>query len=322
MLKKFFFGPVIRKVLDVILSPLTLIGSLWFRYIRARHINQMPISKSVFSKVGVYPIADHYYEPLFNFNKHLTKPLDQDRVLPGLDLNETAQVKLINQFRYNNELQSFPTAKRNDLEYYYYNPSYPAGDGELLYNMLRHIKPKQIIEIGCGYSTLMIQNAIKKNKEEGSDCVHECIEPYEMPWLEKLPINIIRKKVEDIDLSFFQKLEESDLLFIDSSHMIRPQGDVLFEFLQILPLLNKGVIVHVHDIFTPRDYPEQWIKEFSRFWNEQYLLEAFLSNNSKYQVLLAANFLVHHYREELLAVCPVLAKQKEQEPGSFWIKSV
>lgn len=99
--------------------------------------------------------------------------------------------------------------------------------------------------------------ALQKNSEEqsGYQCRHVCIEPYEMPWMEQSGVEVIRARVETVDQTVFRELEAGDILFIDSSHMIRPQGDVLCEFLELLPILRKGVIVHVHDVFTPRDYP-------------------------------------------------------------------
>ena len=100
-----------------------------------------------------------------------------------------------------------------------------------------------------------------------------CIEPYEMPWLEKTGVAVVRKKVEDVEPSFFSQLQENDVLFIDSSHIIRHQGDVLFEFLEVLPSLNKGVIVHVHEIFSPKNYLKQWLQDKIKFWNEQFLAE-------------------------------------------------
>ena len=107
----------------------------------------------------------------------------------------------------------------------------------------------------------MALNAVDKNRAEDQNyqCEHFCIEPYEMAWLETKNVTVKRSKVEDIDISFFQQLEANDVLFIDSSHIICPQGDVLFEYLEILPVLNPGVIIHIHDIFTPKDYPDQWI---------------------------------------------------------------
>ena len=143
-----------------------------------------------------------------------------------------------------------------------------------------------------------------------------------MPWLKELDVNLIREKVEDVDMNAFEILEENDILFIDSSHIIRPQGDVLFEFLEILPKIKKGVLVHVHDIFTPKDYPDNWILKDHRLWNEQYLLEAFLTCNSNFKIIGAVNHLHHQYSEEIHAKCPVLASQKTREPGSFWMVRV
>ncbi len=118
----------------------------------------------------------------------------------------------------------------------------------------------------------------------------------------------------------FRSLAAGDILFIDSSHVIRPRGDVVFEYLEILPALDVGVIVHIHDIFLPRDYPAEWIVDEVRFWNEQYLLEAFLTLNSDWKVIGALNFLRHHHYQELKAKCPFLTD--DREPGSFYIERV
>ena len=155
-----------------------------------------------------------------------------------------------------------------------------------------------------------------ENKD--SQCEHTCIEPFENLWLEKLSVKVIRKLVEDVDVNFFNQLDENDILFIDSSHIIRPQGDVLFEYLQILPILKCGVIVHIHDIFTPKDYLDEWKIKGTLFWNEQYLLESFLCLNSSYKIIGALNYLKSNYYDELAEKCPMLTK--DREPGSFWIK--
>jgi hypothetical protein len=129
--------------------------------------------------------------------------------------------------------------------------------------------------------------------------------------------------VERVDKELFRTLGENDILFIDSSHMIRPQGDVLCEFLEILPLLNPGVLVHVHDIFTPKDYPDRWIKDQVLFWNEQYLLEGFLSFNKDFKVIGALNHLANHYQQQLASKCPIYAREHSvRQPGSFWMQRV
>ena len=168
--------------------------------------------------------------------------------------------------------------------------------------------------------TSLISEALRLNAVEvGIKGNHVCIEPYEQPWLENFQdIEIFRKKVEDIELKFFQSLNANDLLFIDSTHIIRPQGDVLYEYLEIIPTLKSGVYVHVHDIFTPRDYPEKWIREGVTFWNEQYLLESTLSNNLSYKVVAALNYLKHENYVALKKVCTYLTE--DREPGSFYFK--
>jgi hypothetical protein len=126
-----------------------------------------------------------------------------------------------------------------------------------------------------------------------------------------------------MDLSLFDQLEAGDMLFIDSTHMIKPRGDVVVEYLELLPRLKPGVFVHVHDIFTPWDYPREWIVSQNRFWNEQYLLEAFLSFNSDFQVLLALNYLKQRHSDKLALSCPQFAKNPSGvHPGSFWMKRI
>ncbi len=301
--------------------PLTFIFSIWLRVIRKIGIENFHLTERVFMKVGILPVSDHYYQPLINPRKNLKKSLRDNRNLPGLDFNDKEQLEILSKFRYGSELVNFPITKTENVEYYYNNNSYESGDAEYLYSMVRTFRPRRIIEIGSGFSTLMIQNAIKANKLEDMKytCDHTCIEPYEMPWLADLDVNLKRELVESIDLSFFEILDAGDFLFIDSSHIIRPQGDVLFEYLELLPVIKPGVIIHIHDIFSPKDYPDGWIFDEHRMWNEQYLLEAILSSSSQYRVIGAVNYLSHSFREEFKKKFPVFAMQQGKEPGAFWI---
>lgn len=306
--------------LDAITSPFTLLSAIWLKLIRRLGTQRMGISKSIFNKVGVFPIRDHYYEPMFN--GQLRKSLREDRVLPGIDLNVDEQLEILSKFHFNNELLEFPSEKKSGLEYFYQNPSFQSGDSEYLYNIIRLYKPSKIVEIGSGYSTQIAAAAIRKNRVEDSSymCNHICVEPYEHAWLEQLNVQVIRNLVEDVDKDVFQSLGQNDILFIDSSHMIRPQGDVLVEYLEILPLLKPGVFVHIHDIFTPKDYLDEWVVDLVRFWNEQYLLEAFLSFNAHFKIVGALNYLKHNFPKELCEKCPVLEKNLSvREPGSFWL---
>jgi predicted O-methyltransferase YrrM len=306
-------------LIDVLFAPFTILSAIWLKIIRRVGVHRMRVSKGIFAKIGVFPIRSHYYEPLFN-TSYLTKSLRNDRLLPGIDFNTQEQLKILSQFDFNDELKQFPLDKNRKLEFYYHNDSFLSGDAEYLYNVIRFYKPTKIIEIGGGNSTLMAVNAIKKNKNSDYDCKHLCIEPYEQSWLEQLDVTVVRQRVEEVDKDLFQSLNANDILFIDSSHVIRPQGDVVVEYLEILPILKSGVLVHVHDIFTPKDYLNEWVIDEVRLWNEQYLLEAFLSFNSQFSVIGALNFLTHHYPKELSDKCPILKNEiSGREPGSFWI---
>jgi hypothetical protein len=312
----------LSTLIDVLLSPFTLLASMVLWVNRKLGLQRQNLSKSIYRGVGIYPIRDHYYDPLFQ-----VKELEDGKVrqLPGVDLNVKGQLALLASFKYQEELLGFPNQEPSgEKSYYYHNPAFGSGDAEFLYSIIRHAKPKKVVEIGSGFSTLMAQAAIQKNISEDKtySCEHVCIEPYEMPWLEQLPVTVIRKRVEDIEMSYFSKLSANDILFIDSSHMIRRDSDVLVEYLRILPTLKKGVFVHVHDIFTPRDYPVSWLKDHFLLWNEQYLLEAFLTQNSQFAIVGALNFLQHDHPKVLHKALPVLAQEPGREPGSFWMQRV
>ena len=307
--------PLIDKLICVFVVP----AAFLMKAIRRLGVQRFPLCRKILLKIGVFPIRNHYYEPQFD-NNCPRKPYDEDRILPGIDWNVSGQLEMLDKFCYSEELTDLPQQKTDKIEFYFNNGAFESGDAEYLYQLIRTLKPKRLIEIGSGYSTLMAVKAINKNMKDSPDynCDHICVEPYEMPWLEEITVKVVRKKVEEIDLSFFSQLLENDILFIDSSHIIRPEGDVLFEYLQLLPILNKGVIVHVHDIFTPRNYPSAWLVEEVRFWNEHYLLEAFLTNNKEWKILGALNYLHHNHYSRLNRIAPMLKSCRE--PGSFYLQ--
>jgi hypothetical protein len=209
--------------------------------------------------------------------------------------------------------------------FHYANGYCGPGDAEALYSMIRHFRPSKIVEVGSGQSTIVSRFAIEDAKaaDSGYSCRQICFEPYENPWLEGLGIEIRRELIERSDLDLFKSLAPNDIVFIDSSHALRPMGDVEFEFLHILPNLPKGVIVQVHDIFSPRDYPAQWLAVDRRFWNEQYLLEAFLSFNDTYEIIGSLNQLMHLGVDEFKRAFPILADHgPDPFVGSFWFRRV
>jgi predicted O-methyltransferase YrrM len=315
---------LIRKVLplaDIVLAPALYPAAHLMKAIRKTGIRRMPFCRRALLRVGVFPIRNHYHEPLFD-SRILSRPLDQDRVLPGIDWNVAEQLRLLESFCFSEELKDVPSSKADELTFYINNGAFESGDAEYLYNLIRLKRPSRIFEIGSGNSTLIAIKAINRNREElsGYKCKYMCIEPYGMPWLEKAGVNVVREHVENVNKEIFSELENNDILFIDSSHIIRPQGDVLFEYLELLPSLKAGVIVHIHDIFSPKDYLKEWVMDQVRLWNEQYLLEAFLTSNRDWKILGALNYLRHNHYEELQAKCPFLTR--DREPGSFYIQKV
>lgn len=307
--------------LDALLLPMLVPAAWLLRFVRRAGVDRLPKCRSALVSIGVFPIRDHYYEPQFNY-RHLRQPFSRDRSLPGIDWNVPEQLELLAGFSFAGELAGIPVEKSDALDFHLNNPSFSSGDAEYWYQLIRKTKPSRIFEIGSGHSTLMASRAVRRNREDDANyqCRHVCIEPYEMPWLERTGVEVVRQKVEELPAAFFSELAGNDILFIDSSHVIRPQGDVLFEFLELLPTLSQGVIVHVHDIFSPRNYPSQWLEGQVRFWNEQYLLEAFLSHNKTWKIIGALNYLHHNYYDELKSVAPFLSP--EREPGSFYMQKI
>ena len=280
--------------------------------------NKLFLSKSILKKIGIFPLTSNYYEPSFNFD-NLKKNLSEKRSLPGINFNIENQIKNLKQLDYKKELENL-NLKNNSPNFNFNidNNFFEAGDAEIYYQMIRYHKPKKIIEIGSGQSSLIAMEAINNNKQIDNFITElTCIEHFEKKKIKKNGIRVIRKKVEEIDTDIFTDLNKGDILFIDSSHVIKPQGDIVKIFLEILPKLKSGVIIHIHDIFSPRDYLENWLKIENRFFNEQYLLEGILDNSSRYKIMLSLNLLKYDFYKELKNVCPYL--NDRSEPSSFYM---
>src|SRR5262249_30697608 len=143
-------------------------------------------------------------------------------------------------------------------------------------------------------STLLSADALRRNRVDGDSCRLIAIEPYPSPEFEaelSSAVELWCVPVQEVALSEFQSLDENDILFIDSSHVCKIGSDVQYVFLEVLPRLRPGVVVHVHDIFMPVEYPKQWVLGWHRFWNEQYLLQTFLTFNSMFEVLWAGQWM-------------------------------
>ena len=247
----------------------------------------------------------HYYEPIPDFRAITVEQITRRREFPGIDFRWDKQLALLDELTaYRDELST--------LEFNFDNGYFSGFDAAVYYSLIRHLKPQRIIEIGGGYSTQLAAKAITSN----SSGKLICIEPYPERLNGVGPsVELIQKRVEEIDVDFFACLEANDILFIDSSHAVKFGSDVCYEFLELLPRLTPGVWVHVHDIFFPHDYPAEWLIERRMALNEQYLLEAFLSFNERFQVALANYWLCLDHADEGTRLWP-------NSGSSFWMKQV
>ena len=291
--------------------------------------------------LGVSVVPSHFYFPVPSFKSLQGKNWDACRPCRTLNLRLPEQIQ-----RLRTDLLpfagewTFPEESTGDeREFHFNNGFFECVDAEVAHSFVRRYKPGRIIEIGSGNSTLLLAAALRRNMAEGFGGELISIEPDPAPFLKQgIPgvARLIEAPVQTVPLDLFRTLEANDILFIDSSHVVSMDSDVVHECLHILPELAPGVLVHFHDIFTPLDYPKKFVMTNLCFWGEQYLLEAFLSFNSAYQVLWSASAMQQFHsdvlrdafpawsgsfarmRRKLKAFAPTLDGQNVW-PCSFWI---
>jgi hypothetical protein len=243
----------------------------------------------------------------------------QRRALPAVDLREKhALATLAALTAFAPEIQQIPRHRSPDCPIWLENDGYNDFDAASLYAMIRWLKPKRYVEVGCGLSTRASTLALARNAAEGSKTESLFIEPFPGPNFVGLPLPgpHLEQKIQHVPLEIFTKLEAGDVLFIDTSHVLKTQSDVEHELLRVLPSLQAGVWVHIHDIFTPFDYPEEWITGHPRGGNnEQYALECLLSGGDRWKIELPVYYLFREFQSALQALCP----GGFQRPGAFWI---
>jgi len=300
----------------------TSLSCRWLRRVREHGVSNLPKTSEMMRLAGVYPLTTGFYDPLWT-SEDLEFAQSQRRSLPGIDFARNRQNAFIESLDFVDELDAFPRHPIDGVGFHHRNGFFEGCDAEFLYSFIRKTKPRRILEIGSGYSTRMAVSAIEANRREDSAyvCDLTCVEPFCNPWLEQLDARIIRDRVEALGPEVFSELKAGDICFIDSSHIIRPGRDVLYLYLEVIPALNPGVNVHVHDIFTPHDYPVVWRQEYWHFWNEQYLLEAFLSCNGDWEVTAALSMLAAEQPSLLATKFPAYA-ELGGSPGSFWMRRV
>ena len=281
------------------------------------------------------PYSDKYFSLWEEHGFHLTpvyfsQPIPDTRTLTGdlwdkkpevvgIDWNETVQAQFLQNIfpAYRDVYNHFPTEPTDcPYEFHLKNSSFEGTDAMVLYCMVRHFRPNLIFEIGAGFSTRVSAKAALEN---GNTRLIS-IEPYPDAVLaEGFPglTTLIQNNVQEMSLEFFAELNAGDILFIDSTHVVNVGGDVNFLFLEVLPRLNPGVVVHLHDIFLPQEFPKRWVLEDHLFYTEQYLLQAFLTYNSEFEILFANNYMGSKHPEEMKLAFP---KSQWIGGGSFWMR--
>jgi hypothetical protein len=240
--------------------------------------------------------------------------------LTGITLQPERYLKLLDElFPYAAEIMDFPLEEKPGSEFWFHNHSYQDLDAVTLYCMLRHFKPRRVMEAGCGFSSRIISIAARKNNAEGHPAQCLFIEPYPTDRIlrDRLAGPLLVKKVEEVPLDKFRELESGDFLFVDTSHVIKTQNDCCHEYLEIIPTLQPGVILHVHDIFTPYDYPEEWILRNLFAFNEQYALECLMTGNPSLEILLPLYYLWKDHADSFTRFFPGTSLR----PAAFWVRT-
>lgn len=305
---------LIQKAVNVIKS---------VRHRSADHTSEVSESEST----SAFPDG-HFYSPIVD-----PSSIEESRIWPppneacqplGIDFSPDSHENILREIfpRYIAEY-SYPEnaeSVQSPTQFYTQNSQFSWLDSRLLFVLLNHWKPKRLIEVGSGFSSLLAADVSHRMMSDAMDVI--CIEPYPREFLEtEVPgiTQVVKQKVEDLPFDFFSSLQSGDVLFIDSSHVSKTGSDVNYLFFEVLPRLAAGVRIHVHDIFFPLDYPKSWVLEEKRSWNEQYVLRALLMYTNAFRVLFGSAFAFWKY-PELVGKALDLESGVAFGGGSFWIE--
>ena len=267
-------------------------------------------------------VQRNYYSPVPDLSALPEGIWERRSDLSGIDLKLEQAIEMIERdlAPFVAELDFPREGPRPPGEFFLQNENYESVDAELLYAFLRARKPGRVVELGSGYTTLLIADACRRNAEDGSVTDHLAYDPYPRPHIvgNRPPSTEFRPiSATEVPLSEFAELGEGDILFVDTTHTVKLGSDVNYLILDVLPTLKTGVIVHFHDIFLPWEYPRRWFEEMDYFWAEQYLLQAFLTFNDEFDVLLPAQAVAREYPQRLQRVIPSFGPGVS--PAAFWL---
>jgi predicted O-methyltransferase YrrM len=243
----------------------------------------------------------------------------------GIDWREASQIKLCRDVFAQQDHFEFPDDAVADdpTEFFVNNDQYPPLDAWILEGLMRHFRPNRMIEVGCGFSTLI---SARVNREFFDSQIHlTCIEPYPRPFLLEGVAGVTELRVEKIQetpLPLFEELGVNDILFIDTSHTVKTGGDVTWIFHEIIPRLAPGVLVHIHDFYLPGEYPVPWVLE-GWGWNETYLVRSFLTFNDAFDIIWGALYMLVNCHGDVLAAFPD-SRQSHLAMGgaSLWLRRI
>lgn len=240
----------------------------------------------------------------------------------GVELQENFQLDLLDQFSEFYGDISYTDEPDGGSRYYYDNGGWFGHfDALILHCMMRKFKPSQVIEVGSGFSSAVMLDADEKFL--GGNTQFTFVDPYPtrlysiLGDVDKKKHNVVTSNIQKAQVEMFSALSENDILFIDSSHIVKIGSDVPHLLFNVLPQLKPGVIIHFHDIFWPFEYPEEWVMGRGRAWNEAYFLKAFLQNNSAFEIIFFNSFVEHKYASIVKEKMPLCLNT----PGSsLWIR--
>ncbi|MGI8677595.1 MAG: class I SAM-dependent methyltransferase [Jatrophihabitans sp.] len=286
----------------------------------------------LFAKLG-YNIVKYsdYYSPLpvLEELQHNRARWDRPSELPGMSVDVAAMKDLLARLadRWEADFRGHAGDHASN-QGAGFGPGYPAFDARTLYYLLREHKPARYLEVGSGLSTYYATLAGHRNAAEGHPLKITCVEPYPFPALTEMPgFELIQGFVQDVPVSRFEQLDDGDVLFIDSSHALKIDSDVVYLFLEVLPRVRPGVLVHIHDVPLPYNTPypaSTWLfgERWPVYWNEAMVVQAFLAFNTAFDVLLSTP-LIRHRDERFLTerfadYVPVGADPNP--PSSLWLR--
>lgn len=282
--------------------------------------------RAVQARLHVSITPTHFYFPVPNLKSFQHKDWSACRPCAALDFRLEDQIRRLRAevLPYANECR-FPESCTGDCHQFHFNNGFfERIDADVAYSFVRHHHPETIVEIGSGNTTLVLAAALQKNAAAGFQGELTTIDPYPAPFLKDNVAGLTRivaSPVQQVPLDLFRSLRAGDILFIDSSHVVSMDNDVLYECLRILPELAPGVLVHFHDIFTPLDYPKKFVMNNLCFWGEQYLLEAFLAFNPVFNVVWSSSAMQQFHPDVLRQAFPSWEGSFQRMPADLRVFS-